>query len=180
MQARPPQARPHITAALVALALVAAASPVVASPKGAVSVDAELVTMHATRERAIDPRRGKPRTTADPMVGKFPELARPPYDGFVRFAVLRRGIAILAPGMAWKTTLPSGRDLLIRIKDPLGGKKKRKADERLGVVASVGTTGTSDFATVLETDVAPGETFFIPADEYRGGLLVVQVRVLPP
>lgn len=179
MQARPTQARPHI-GIVAALALVVTTAPAAAAPKGTVSVDAELVTMHATRQPAIDARRGKPRTAPDPMVGQYPALARPPFDGYARFAVIRRGVAILAPGMAWKTTLPSGRDLLIRIKDPLGGKKKKKADERLGVVASVGTTGTTSFTTVLETDVAPGETFFIPADKYRGGLLVVQVRVLPP
>ena len=164
------QARAIILGLAMALTLViGSSSSGVAGPGAPASIDAELLTVHATsRGRVIDPR-----------LGKHAALSKPPFAAYTNYKVLRRGGAILAKGMAWKTTLPNKRDLMISLKDVIVSKKKKKREPfRFVVVATLAKADGTSFEPVLETEVAAGETFFVPAGSYRGGIILVAVKLL--
>ena len=162
------QARALIIQLAIALVVViGSSSSGVAGPGAPASVDAELLTVHATsRGRTIDPR-----------LGKHAAMSKPPLSAYTNYKVLRRGGAILAKGMAWKTTLPNKRDLMISLKDVIVSKKKR-APVRFVVVANLAKADGTSFEPVLETEVSAGETFFVPAGSYGGGIVVVAVKLL--
>ncbi|HVV84009.1 MAG TPA: hypothetical protein VHE35_13130 [Kofleriaceae bacterium] len=167
-------ARALVIQLVVALAVVAGSpSPGSARPAPTISVDAELLTVHATRHRVLD-RRG--RSTTDPLLGRQPALAKPPFSAYKGYRVLRRGAAILATGMAWKTRLPNHRDLMIALARVIVP-KKRTEPTRFVITASLATAGSTGFRQVLEAEVGPGDIVFVPADAYRGGLVVVGIKL---
>jgi hypothetical protein len=158
-----------VRVAVVLAVIVGGGALATARPKAPVTVDAELLTLHAVAasKRHVDPR-----------LGNHPALSRPPLDAYTSYRVLRRGGAVLAKGMAWRTRLPNDRELLISLKDVVMPKRKRDAPPRFVVAASIGHAGV--YKQVLETEVAAGEIFFVPAERYRGGIVVVSVRLLAP
>lgn len=167
---------------LLALAIVAGAvAPADARPKkGApASIDAVLMTVHATKARKTSSRVGKPPPPIDPRLGRHPAMTRPPLDGYGAYRVMRQGKAILATGMAWKTKLPNGRELMISLERAVAPKKKTDPT-RYVIAASLAESGKSSFARVLETEMLAGDTVLIPAEPWRGGLVVVAVKLLAP
>ena len=152
-----------LLATLVGMA-PAQARPRVKAPE---TVDAELLTLHATT-------RGK---TIEPRLGKQPALARPPFDAYSSYKLLKRSGAVLAKGMAWKTRLPNDRELMISLKDIIVD-RRGKAPLRFVLAASIARTGATVFEPVLEVEATLGEHVLIPADTFRGGLVVVSVRLL--
>jgi hypothetical protein len=143
---------------------VAGARPKVVAP---VSVDAELVTLHATN-------RG---TGIDPKIGKQPALRKPPFNGYNSFKLIKRSGAILGKGMAWKTKLPNDHEVMISLKDVIMSKRKDDAPTFV-IAASVAQVGATVFEPAGEARGKAGDTFFFPGKGYRGGILVVGVKLL--
>ncbi len=173
-------ARALVIQVVVALAVVLAApSAASARPKPAtVSIDAELVTVHATTPPGPN-RQGKRAAMPSPQFGRDPALAKPPFAAYTSFQVLRRARAILATGMAWKTTLPNHRDLMIALKAAIVSKKPTEPT-RFVVVASIASSGATAFTPVVEATVVAGDTILIPAGRHRRGLVVVAVKLIAP
>ena len=160
------------------------AAPVEARPrvKAPTSVDAELVTVMATQGQAPSRSKGgrqKGFKGVDPKLGKQPALSKPPFTAYDTFKLLRRGGAIIAKGISWKTKLPSGFDLTVGLKDVIMGKKP---DQPAQFVLTTRLTkpGTNIAEPVVETRAVAGEMIFVPTPKYRGGILVVGIRVLAP
>ena len=146
-------------------------------PKGPASVDAELITVHATR--APRPQRNGRvlGDLVDPRLGKQPALARPPFSAYGRFKLLRRSGAILARGMAWKTRLPNGHDLMISLKD-VKVPKQPTAPMTFVIELRIAKAGSTAFASIGEVDAAAGETFFFDGRKHGDGIVVVGLKVL--
>lgn len=164
--------------------LVGGAAPATARPrvKGPASVDAELITLMASKAKAPShSKAGKPIAAkgVDPRLGKQPALARPPFSAYDTFTLLRRSGAVLAKGISWKTKLASGFELIIGLKDVIIGKK---ADQPMQFVltARLAKPGSTVTDPALEVTTVAGEMVFFPTPRYRGGILVVGIKVLAP
>lgn len=168
-----------LLACLVGAVTTAAARPKVKAPE---SVDAELVTVIATRERGkLQPKAGK-KTAAggvDPKLGPQPALGKPPFTAWDTFVLLRRSGAVLAKGMAWKTKLPSGYELMIGLKDVIVA-KKGDAPMKFVLTARLAKPGSTVTEPALEATAVAGEMVFVPTPRYQGGILVVGVKILAP
>lgn len=133
--------------------------------------------MHATR--APRPQRNGRvlGDLVDPRLGKQPALARPPFSAYGRFKLLRRSGAILARGMAWKTRLPNGHDLMISLKD-VKVPKQPTAPMTFVIELRIAKAGSTAFASIGEVDAAAGETFFFDGRKHGDGIVVVGLKVL--
>lgn len=156
------------SAAVGAAAVIGWAPMVHARPKAPETVDAELLTLHATTK-------GK---TIDPRLGRQPAMAQPPFKAYTNYRLIKRSGAVLAKGMAWKTQLPNDRDLMISLKDVIVPKRKSKDPMKFVIAASIAKRGATVFEPVLEVETITGEHVLIPADKHQGGLIVVSVKLL--
>jgi hypothetical protein len=162
--------------ALAAAIVVGALAPAEARPKpraptAPASVDAELVTLHATQgtkggQQGFDPRIGRP-----------PALTRPPFSAYNTFKLLKRSGAILAKGMSWKTKLPNGLDLLVALEAVV--MPKQAGDPiRYVIKASVARAGTTSFEQLVQTETVAGEMIFVQARKHQKGIVVVGIKLL--
>ena len=166
-------------AALTALAMCPAASadatptprtaPPAEAPKDAVCpVSGELIVLHATNDSS----------GIDPNIGKMPELGKPPFSSYNSYKLLDRSKLCLAKAKSATTKLPNDRDLMVTLKDILEPTKKGDS-KRYVVSASIQKPGGSTFLPLLEVNAKPGETFFVAGQAYKGGMLVIGIKIAP-
>lgn len=168
---------------VIGLALVcASASMAVGQPRAAASgsasasasarapaaqVPAEIMVLHATNtDGGIDPR-----------IASLPQLKRPPFSAYNTYKLLGRHAIGLTTSRPDTTTLPNGRVLRTALTQVLPDGKYR-------VSASISRpqkdkSKEETFLPLLEVTAKSGETFFVAGQSYRGGILVVGIRVGP-
>lgn len=172
----------HVVVILACVLGGAAAGEARPKVKAPTSVDVELVTVMATHGQP--PSRSKAGRTkgfkgVDPRLGKQPALTKPPFSVYDTFKVLRRGSGVLAKGISWRTKLPSGFDLTVGLKQVVVGKKPDQPMQFV-LTARVTKPGTNIAEPVVEARAVGGEMIFVPTPTYRGGILVVGIRVITP
>lgn len=165
--------------ALVAAASIAAAIAAPAdaeaqkdkeAPPAVVAVQkarAEIVVLHATNDQ----------TGIDPKIGRMPELARPPFSSYDSYKLLDRAEVQLTRGNAEQKKLPDDGQLAVTLKEILAAEKKGDAP-RFAVSAKIQKPGGKSFLPALEVSAKKGEIFFVAGQKYKGGILVVGIRVL--
>ncbi len=132
------------------------------------SVSAEVIILHATNDG----------TGIDPKIGKMPALSQPPFSSYNSYKLLERVKLPLSKGKSSTTKLPTGRDLMVSLKDVLAAKKKGEA-VRYVVTASIQKPDGNSFLPLLEVNAKAGEPFFVAGQKYKGGILVIGVKVSP-
>lgn len=132
------------------------------------SMSAEVIILHGTNDG----------TGIDPRIGKMPALGQPPFSSYNSYKLLDRVKLPLTQGKSTTTKLPTGRDLLIALKDVLLGKKKDEPKKYV-VSASVQSPDGNTFLPLLEVNAKAGETFFVAGQKYKGGTLVIGITVSP-
>lgn len=165
-------------AGLVALAV--AASAVCATPAAradgkepagdkapASQARAEIIVLHATNDH----------TGIDPKIGKLPELAKPPFSSYDSYKLLDRAEVQLAQGAAQQRKLPDDGQLAVTLKDVLPPEKKGDPP-RFSVAARIQKPGGKAFLPALEVSAKKGEIFFVAGQTYKGGILVIGIRIL--
>ncbi len=152
---------------LVQPALAQQAQP---APSGSAAVpssmSAEVIILHGTNDG----------TGIDPRIGRMPALGQPPFSSYNSYKLLDRVKLPLSQGQSTTTKLPTGRDLLIALKDVLLGKKKDEPKKYV-VSASVQSPDGNTFLPLLEVKAKAGETFFVAGQKYKGGTLVIGITV---
>lgn len=138
------------------------------SPPSACEVSAEVIVLHATNDGA----------GIDPKIGKMPELGKPPFSSYNSYKLLDQSKLCMAKGKSTTTKLPTDRDLMVTLKDIISPRKKGESS-RYVVNASIQKTGGTTFLPLLEVNAKPGETFFVAGQSYKGGVLVIGIKVLP-
>ena len=131
-------------------------------------VAVEIVILHATNEG----------TGIDPKIGKMPALAQPPFSSYNSYKLLDRVKLPLAKGKSSTTKLPTGRDLMVALKDIIDPKKKDEPRRYL-VTASIQKPDGNTYLPLLEVNAKPGELFFVAGQTYKGGTLVIGIKVNP-
>jgi hypothetical protein len=138
-----------------------------AAPKE-VAVAAEIVVLHATND-------GK---GIDPKIGKMPELGKPPFSSYNSYQLLDRSKQSFAKGNPSKIKLPNDGVLMVSLKDIIAPKKKDET-KRFVISASIQKPGGNSFLPLLEVNAKPGETFFVAGQNYKGGVLVIGIKINP-
>jgi len=106
----------------------------------------------------------------DPALVKVPALRRPPFDSFKSMQVMTRTDVVLRLGESITVSLPNGRRLQLKL-------KKLMPDGRSKVQVSINRPNQKDYLPLLEVIASVGEPFFVAGQKYKGGTLVIGVRV---
>ncbi|HHH11746.1 MAG TPA: hypothetical protein ENK23_06710 [Sorangium sp.] len=156
-QRTPPQARPR------------RAHPLQTKNTRAQQAVAEVVVLHGTND-------GK---GIDPSIGKLPQLKQPPFSSYDSYQLLKRSELSLKDGGAAATlTLPDKG----RFKLALSGvqaSKKHGRKTRYKLRASIVKADGKTFLPNMNVNARAGDIFFIAGQKYKGGILVLGIRVRP-
>lgn len=143
------------------------AAPVKAAEAEA-TVSTELIVLHGTNDG----------TGIDSKIGKMPELGKPPFSAYNSYKLLERATAGSSKAKASTTKLPNGGVLQVALKDVIEPKKKGDP-KRYIISASIQKPGGKNFLPLLEVNAKAGETFFVAGQNYKGGVLVIGIKVNP-
>ncbi len=142
-----------------------------AAPKAAeadLTVATEFIVLHGTNDGS----------GIDPKIGKMPELTKPPFSAYNSYKLLEKSTASASKAKASTTKLPNGGVLKVTLKDVVEPKKKGEA-KRYVMSASIQKAGGNIFLPMLEVNAKAGETFFVAGQTYKGGILVIGIKVNP-
>ncbi len=132
------------------------------------AIACEIVVLHATNDNS----------GIDPKIGKMPELGQPPFSSYNSYKLLDRPKLTLNKGASATVKLPTGRDLMVMYKDIIEPKKKDEL-KRFTITASIQKPGGNTFLPLLEVNAKAGENFFVAGQTYKGGMLVIGIKVNP-
>lgn len=132
------------------------------------AVNMEIIVLHATNDSS----------GIDPKIGKIPELSKPPFSSYNSYKLLDRPKIAVQKGKQSTVKLPNGRDMAVVLKDVIAPVKKGDVT-RYVVSTSIQKPGGNTFLPLLEVNAKAGEWFFVAGQTYKGGILVVGVKVLP-
>jgi len=138
------------------------------APAAPATISAEIIILHATNDG----------TGIDPKIGKMPALAQPPFSSYNSYKLLDRVKVALDKGKSTTTKLPTGRDLMVSLKDVVDPKKKDEP-RRYVMTASIQKSDGNTFLPLLEVSAKAGEPFFVAGQNYKGGTLVIGIKVNP-
>ena len=164
---------------LPVLAVAAAAPPAVAAPgerdssappsqphEPLVPVGAEVLLLHGTNNG----------TGIDPRIGKIPALSKPPFSAYNSYELVKREALTLAPNRATTTKLPNHGDLVVTFEGIAPPKKG--APKKYIVNVSIQKRG-SIILPLLQVNANAGEMLFAAVPGYKGGVLVIGIKVIP-
>ena len=140
-----------------------------ASPTAAPrSIASEIIVLHGTNDNS----------GIDPKIGKMPALSKPPFSSYNSYKLLDRTSGTLAKGAAAPFKLPTGREQSIIYKDVIEPQKQGEA-RRFVVQASIQKADGKSVFPLMEVNAKAGEWFFVGGQEYKGGGLVIGIKVNP-
>jgi hypothetical protein len=122
---------------------------------------AEILVLHATNSDA----------GIDPAIGPMPELSKPPFSAYRSYALLKKVRQPLEKGKPRTLTLPNDRVLRTELLDEL-------PKEHVKISASINQPGGKTFLPLLEVKAQVGQAFIVAGQSYKGGILVLVVRVV--
>lgn len=136
-----------------------------AGPAQTTEVPAEIMVLHATNTGG----------GIDDELKHLTQLRKPPFSAYDTYRLLRRHPLKLRTQQAATTQLPNGRDLRTELKEIL-------PEARYRVAASISRPKRDgdknrSYLPLLEVTAKSGETFFVAGQSFRGGILVVGIRV---
>lgn len=105
-----------------------------------------------------------------PALAKIKALRQPPFSSFQTMEVLQKSDVDLKQGKPVTVTLPNGRRLMLKL-------KQQMPDGRSKVQLSINRPNKKDYLPLLEVIAKQGEPFFVAGQKYKGGTLVIGVRV---
>jgi hypothetical protein len=105
----------------------------------------------------------------DAKLAGMPALRKPPFDGYKSMSLLSTTPVTLSSQRASISDLPKGRKLMLRL---LGSTR----DGRHRVEVSINKPGKQDYLPLL-TVLASKEPFFVAGQSFKGGTLIIGVRL---
>ena len=141
-----------------------------AAPKAATeqAVATEFLVLHGTNDGS----------GIDPKIGKMAELSKPPFSAYNSYKLLEKSTASASKSKASTTKLPNGAVLKVTLKDIIEPKKKGDVKKYV-MSASIQKPGGNTDLPLLEVNAKAGETFFVAGQNYKGGILVIGIKVNP-
>ena len=130
------------------------------------TISAEIMVLHGLNDGS----------GIDPKIGKMPELSKPPFSSYNSYKQLDRTTLSIAKGKVGSHKLPTGRELQVLFKDIVAPGKR---PARYLLSASIQTPAGKAFLPNVEVNANAGEWFFVAGQDYKGGSLVVAIKVNP-
>lgn len=122
---------------------------------------AEVSVLHATNsDKGIDPR-----------IGDMPELKKPPFSSYKSYELLQKVKLPLNKDEPKTLELPNKRVLQTKLIEVL-------PEDVVRISASINQPGGKTFLPLLEVKAKVGQAFIVAGQSYKGGILVLVVRVL--
>lgn len=106
----------------------------------------------------------------DPALRNEPALQRPPFDSFKSMKILDRPEVRLRANKPVEVKLPNERRLRLKLQQVM-------PDGRFRVKVSINRPEQQDYLPLLTVVASPGDPFFVAGQSYKGGTLVIGVRV---
>jgi hypothetical protein len=138
------------------------------TPAAPAALAGEAIILHATNDGS----------GIDPKIGKLPQLAQPPLSSYNSYKLLDHPPIPLVKGTASPIKLPTGGQLLVTLKDILQPQKAGDV-RRFVITASIKRADGSVFLPSMEVNAKAGELFFVGGENYRGGALLIGIKVNP-
>lgn len=138
------------------------------APEAEAAVSTDLIVLHGTNDG----------TGIDAKIGKMPELGKPPFSSYNSYKLLERSTVSSSKSKASTIKLPNDGVLQVALKDVIEPKKKGEA-KRYVMSASIQKPGGNTFLPMLEVNAKAGETFFVAGQTYKGGILVIAIKINP-
>lgn len=130
-------------------------------PPAEAQFSVDVMVLHATnKKKGIDPR-----------IGKMPELGKPPFSSYDTYELLQKNRVVLDKNDK-NTRLPNGRVLRTKLVEIAPDK------EHIKLSASINQTGGRTFLPLLEVKAKVGQSFIVAGQSYKGGILVLHIRVV--
>lgn len=124
---------------------------------------AEVMVLHATNShKGIDER-----------IGKMPELQRPPFSSYDSYELLSKQRLPLVKDDPKTMDLPNGRVLKTALREVL-------PKDVVRISASINQPKGRQFLPLLEVKAKVGQAFIVAGQSYKGGILVLVIRVVKP
>lgn len=121
----------------------------------------EVLVLHATNTgKGIDKR-----------IGEMPQLKKPPFSSYDSYELLVKQALPLIKGHPKTMDLPNKRVLRTELLEIL-------PKGYLKLSASVNQPGGKDFLPLLEVKAKAGQSFIVAGQSYKGGILVLVIRVI--
>lgn len=140
--------------------------PAPKQPAPVTAVAAEVMVLHGTNDNS----------GIDPQIGRMPALSKPPFSSYNSYKQLARTTLQLQKGSASAYKLPTGRDLQVTFKNVV---QAQGEPPRFVIDASIQKPDGKAFLPQIEVSAKPGEWFFVGGQEYKGGGLVIGIKVNP-
>jgi hypothetical protein len=138
-----------------------AEAPKAPAPAAATEFNTEVLVLHATNgDKGIDAR-----------IGDMPELKKPPFSSFKSYELLQKVKIPLRKEDPKTFELPNGRVLQTKLVEVL-------PDDTVRLSASINQPGGKTFLPLLEVKAKLGQQFIVAGQSYKGGILVLVVRVV--
>lgn len=132
-----------------------------AQPPAAATYNAEVLVLHATNgDKGIDAR-----------IGDMPELKRPPFSSYKSYELLQKVRHPLDKERPRTLDLPNGRVLQTKLLDVL-------PEDSVRFTASINQPGGKTFLPLLEVKAKSGQSFIVAGQGYKGGILVLVIRIV--
>jgi len=130
------------------------------APASEAQHEVQVLVLHATNAgKGIDRR-----------IRAMPELRRPPFSSYDSYRLLREHAVPLVEHEPRSIRLPNGRVLRAELKQILPRGYVR-------LLAAVNQPGGKDFLPLLEVKAKVGQAFIVAGQKYKGGILVLVIRV---
>lgn len=144
-----------------ALAADAPKAPAPSAAPATAEFNTEVLVLHATNgDKGIDSR-----------IGDMPELKKPPFSSFKSYELLHKVKLPLKKEDPKTFDLPNGRVLQTKLVDIL-------PEDTVRLTASINQPGGKTFLPLLEVKAKLGQQFIVAGQSYKGGILVLVIRVL--
>lgn len=120
----------------------------------------EVLVLHATNSgKGIDER-----------IGAMPELKKPPFSSYDSYELLSKNKVPLSKDDPKTLELPNKRVLQTKLLEIL-------PKEQLRISASINQPKGKTFLPLLEVKAKVGQSFIVAGQSYKGGILVLVIRV---
>lgn len=129
--------------------------------KAAPAYFSEVLVLHATAgDKGIDPR-----------IGDMPELKNPPFSSYKSYELLQKIKNPLVRDDPKTSELPNGRVLQTKLVEAL-------PEGAVRISASINQPHGKTFLPLLEVKAKVGQSFIVAGQSYKGGILVLVIRVV--
>jgi len=134
--------------------------------KQVTAASAGVMVLHGTNDKS----------GIDPKIGDVPALSKPPFSSYNSYKLLDSSKLHLDIGKSMSLKLPTGRDLRVVFKG-VSPPAKPSDPPRYVLTASIQKPDGKSFLPNVEVNAKSGEWFFVGGQDYKGGTLVIGIKV---